>query len=43
MLAKTIRTQQYAYLPTLSLAGAYSYNAMTDDFKFSNYRWTPYS
>ena len=43
MLAKTIRTQQYAYLPTLSLAGAYSYNAMTDDFKFSNYHWTPYS
>ncbi len=43
MLSKTIRTQQYAYLPTLSLAGAYSFNAMTDDFKFSNYRWTPYS
>ena len=43
MLAKTVRMQQYAYLPTLSLAFAYSYNAMTDDFKFQNYHWTPYS
>ena len=43
MLAKQIRTQQYAYLPTLSLAFAYSYNAMTEDFDFKNYRWTPYS
>ena len=43
MLARQIRMQQYAYLPTLSLAFAYSYNAMTDDFKFSDYHWTPYS
>lgn len=43
MLAKTVRMQQYAYLPTLSLAFAYSYNAMTDDFNFKNYHWTPYS
>lgn len=42
-LAKTIRMQQYAYLPSLNLSFAYSYNAMTDDFKFSEYRWTPYS
>ncbi len=42
-LAKTIRMQQYAYLPTLSLSFAYSYNAMTNDFKFSEYKWTPYS
>jgi outer membrane protein TolC len=42
-LAKTIRMQQYAYLPTLNLSFAYSYNAMTNDFKFSEYRWTPYS
>ena len=42
-LAKTIRMQQYAYLPSLNLSFAYSYNAMTNDFKFSEYRWTPYS
>jgi len=42
-LAKTIRMQQYAYLPSLNLSFAYSFNAMTDDFEFSNYRWTPYS
>ena len=43
MLSRQIRMQQYAYLPTLSLAFAYSYNAMTEDFDFRNYRWTPYS
>lgn len=42
-LAKTVRMQQFAYLPTLSLSFAYSFNAMTDNFKFSEYRWTPYS
>ena len=43
MLANSVRTQQYAYLPTLSLAFSYSYMAMTNDFKFSEYKWTPYS
>ena len=43
MLARQIRAQQYAYLPTLSLAFAYNYNAMAEDFDFSNYQWTPYS
>ena len=42
-LAKTVRMQQYAYLPSLNLAFAYSFNAMTDDFNFKEYRWTPYS
>ena len=42
-LAKTVRMQQYAYLPSLNLSFAYSFNAMTDNFKFSEYRWTPYS
>lgn len=42
-LAKTIKMQQYASLPSLSLSFAYSYNAMTDDFKFREYHWTPYS
>ena len=43
MLARQIRLQQYAYIPTLSLAFAYNYNAMAEDFDFQNYRWTPYS
>lgn len=43
MLAASVKTQQYAYLPTLSLAFSYSYMAMTNDFKFSEYKWTPYS
>ncbi len=43
MLARQIRMQQYAYLPSLSLAFAYNYNAMAEDFDFNNYQWTPYS
>lgn len=43
MLAENIRIQQYAYIPSLSIAFNYSMNAMTNDFNFSEYRWTPYS
>ena len=42
-LANAIKMQQYASLPTLSLAFAYSVNAMTNDFNFKEYRWSPYS
>lgn len=42
-LARTIRLQKYAYIPTLSAQFSYSINAMTNDFKFNQYRWTPYS
>ncbi len=42
-LAQSIKEQQYAYIPTLALAFNYSYNAMTNDFKFNEYKWTPYS
>ena len=35
--------QKYGYLPTLALTFSYSLNAMTNDFKFSEYKWTPYS
>ena len=42
-LAKTVQLQQYAYLPSLAVAFSYSMNAMTNDFKFSEFRWTPYS
>lgn len=42
-LADAVRVQQYAYLPTLALSFNYSLNAMTNDFNFSEYRWSPYS
>ena len=42
-LAETVKLQKYAYIPTLSLGFSFSMNAMTNDFKFSDYKWTPYS
>ena len=42
-LANTVKMQRYGYLPSLSLAFSYSMNAMTNDFKFEEYKWTPYS
>lgn len=42
-LAQSIRAQQYAYLPSLALSFSYSMNAMTNDFNFSEYQWSPYS
>ena len=42
-LAKTVRMQKYAYIPTLAVSFSYSMNAMTNDFKFKEYKWTPYS
>jgi outer membrane protein TolC len=42
-LAGAVRMQKYAFLPTLSLSFNYSINAMTNDFNFSEYRWSPYS
>ncbi len=42
-LAATVRMQKYSTLPSLSLAFSYNYSAMANDFKFSNYQWTPYS
>lgn len=42
-LASTVKMQKYAFLPTLSLSFSYSMNAMTNNFKFSEFQWTPYS
>ncbi len=42
-LAESIKLQKYAYIPTLSAAFSFSFNAMANDFKFDQYRWTPYS
>ena len=43
MLAENIKVQKYANIPSLSLAFNFNMNAMTNDFNFSEYRWTPYS
>ncbi len=43
MLAETIKVQKYANIPSLALAFNFSMNAMTNDFNFSEYQWTPYS
>lgn len=42
-LASAVKLQQYANIPTLSLAFSYSINAMTNDFKFNEFQWSPYS
>ncbi len=42
-LASTVKMQKYATLPSLSLAFAYNYSAMANDFEFKQYKWTPYS
>ena len=43
MLAETISLQKYANIPSLALGFNFSMNAMTNDFNFSEYRWTPHS
>lgn len=35
--------QQFAYIPTLAANFNYTYNALSDDFKFKDYQWFPYS
>ena len=42
-LAKTIQMQKLAYVPSLALGFSYSINAMANDYKFSEYKWSPYS
>lgn len=42
-LAKTVKMNQMAYVPSLALAFNYTYSAMTNDFNFREYKWTPYS
>jgi len=42
-LAENIKLQQYANIPSLALSYSYSINAMTNDFVFKDYRWSPYS
>lgn len=42
-IAASIKTAKAAYLPSLALSFSYNVNAMTNDFKFSEFNWTPYS
>lgn len=42
-LENNIKVNQFAYIPTLSLMFNFNYNAMTNDFNFSTFNWTPYS
>ena len=43
MLSETIKLQKLSTVPSLAMVFNYSINAMTNDFNFSEYRWTPYS
>lgn len=42
-LNKNVQLNKLAYVPSLALAFNYTYSAMTNDFNFKEYRWTPYS
>lgn len=42
-LAQNIRLQQFANIPTLSLAFNFSINTMANDVAFKQFKWTPYS
>ena len=42
-LTASIKAQEYASLPSIALSFSYSMNAMTNDFKFNTYRWSPHS
>lgn len=42
-LKHSLTMQKFDFLPTLSLTGLYQWNAMSNDFKFKDYRWNPYS
>ncbi len=43
MLAKQIRMQQYAYLPSLSMQVSYNYYTQSDKFNLSQWKWLPSS
>ena len=42
-IADNIKIQQYSTLPSLALGASYTFNAMEDEFNFSQYDWHPYS
>lgn len=42
-LAASVKMQQYASLPSLAVSFSYSVNAMTNNFNFSEYQWSPHA
>ena len=43
ILAKQIRMQQFAYIPTLNLSLTYNYYTQSDKFNLSQWKWLPSS
>ena len=43
ILARQIRMQQYAYIPTLNLSLTYNYYTQSDKFNLSQWKWLPSS
>ncbi len=40
---KTVELYKAQYLPIVSISGNYMYMSMNNNFKFGDYKWTPYS
>ncbi len=43
MLKNTLKLYRTSYMPNLALSAVYQWNAMNNDFNFSQYKWNPYS
>mgnify|MGYP005961017527 FL=1 len=43
MLQQNLKIQYTNFMPTLSLSFQYLYTTLTNDFKFGDYKWNPYS
>lgn len=43
LLRQNLKLQYTNFMPTLSLSFQYMYTTLTNDFKFSQYKWNPYS
>ncbi len=42
-LQKTLELYKAQYWPTVSISGNYMYMSMNNDFRFKDYKWSPYS
>ncbi len=43
MLEQNLKLQKTNFMPTLGTSYSYTYMSMNNDFKFSDYKWSPYS
>ncbi|KAA6337406.1 hypothetical protein EZS27_014504 [termite gut metagenome] len=43
LLQKNLKLQQTNFMPTFGMAFNYAYLSLNNDFKFSDYKWNPYS